>query len=53
MIYVTFFFKIVNILYFRDHFPKKIIFFLNFRGQNPTILKNRDSHLVELLILRL
>ena len=46
------FLKILNILDFRDHFPKKSIFY-NFRGQKPKILKNRDSHLVELLILRL
>ena len=42
----------MNILDFRDHFPKKS-FFWNFRGQKPKILKNRDSHLVEILILRL
>ena len=46
------FLKIWNIVDFRDHFPKKSIF-SNFRGQKPKILKNRDSHLVELLILRL
>ena len=46
------FLKILNVLDFRDHFPKKSIFW-NFRGQKPKILKNRDSHLVELLILRL
>ena len=46
------FLKILNILDFRDHFPKKSIFW-NFRGQKPKILTNRDSHLVELLILRL
>ena len=43
------FLKILNILDFRDHFPKNR-FFWNFRGQKPKILKNRDSHLVELLI---
>ena len=46
------FLKILSILDFRDHFPKKSIF-INFRGQKAKILKNRDSHLVELLILRL
>ena len=46
------FLKILNILDFRDHFPKKSIY-KNFRGQKPKILKNRDSHLVELLLLRL
>ena len=46
------FLKILNMLDFRDHFPKKSIF-LNFSGQKPKILKNRDNHLVELLILRL
>ena len=34
-------------------FQKKIDFFFNFRGQKPKILKNRDSHLVDLFILRL
>ena len=47
------FLKILNILDFRDHFPKKKYIFWNFRGQKPKIWKNRDSHLVELLILRL
>ena len=46
------FLKILNILDFRDHFPKKSIFW-NLRGKKPKILKNRDSHLVQLLILRL
>ena len=35
----------------RVHLKK--MFFLNFKGQKPKLLKNRDSHLVELLILRL
>ena len=48
----VFFLQILNIVDFRYHFPKKMIFW-NFRGQKPRILKNRDSHLIELLILRL
>ena len=46
------FLKILNILDFRDHFPKNRFFF-NFWGEKPKILKKRDNHLVELLILRL
>ena len=46
------FLKILNILDFRDHFPKNR-FFEILREQKPKNLKNRDSHLVELLILRL
>ena len=47
------FLKILNILDFRDHFPKKIDFFEILGVKNLKILKNRDSHLVERLILRL
>ena len=47
------FLKILSIFDFKDHFPKKIDFLDFFGGQKPNILKNRDSHLVELLILRL
>ena len=46
------FLKILNILDFRDHFPKKIDF-LKFYGSKTQNFENRDSHLVELLILRL
>ena len=45
-IHIIRFLKILKILDFRALFPKKLIFW-NFVGQNPKILKIRDSHLVE------
>ena len=43
---IRFFLKILEILDFRAVFPEKLVFW-NFGGQNPKILKIRDSHLVE------
>ena len=50
--YVTVFWKFWKFWILGSIFPKKSIFWY-FRGRKPKILKNRDSHLVELLILRL
>ena len=47
VLYIYGFLKILKILDFRALFPEKIVFFLNFGGQNPKLLKIRDSHLVE------